>query len=229
MVLRYKQADAFCVAAQLGAQSQLRRAAAACSSRGGSLGSLELIEDRVETLVLPEGGAVYVPSSRVPPTELPLGETIEHNGLRVTAVAAAHNGWRYGLDNAWLRTSFSGYVVEYRGTSVYFAGDTAFLPDSYRDIRRRFPKLDLALLPIAPIEPRDFMHRHHTDPAEALSAFELLGARAMLPIHFDTFINSFDEFGFAPTELERERVRRGLGADRVTLLRQGERHVYAWR
>ena len=194
-----------------------------------SLSSLDLIEHHIKTLVLPEGGAVYVPSSRVLPTELPLGESFEQDGLRVTATAAAHNGWRYGFDGAWMSTSFGGYVIEYRGTSVYFAGDTAFDREAFSAVARRFPHLDLALLPIAPIEPRDFMHRHHTDPAEALAAFELLGARHLLPIHFDTFINSFDEYGSAPRVLRRQMQLRGLGPERVTVLRQGERHVYAWR
>jgi N-acyl-phosphatidylethanolamine-hydrolysing phospholipase D len=194
-----------------------------------SLGSLDLIEDRIRTLVLPEGGAVYVPHSRVLPVELPQGVSFEQDGLRVTAVPAAHNGMRYGLDREWLTTSYTGYVIEYRGTRVYFAGDTAFRAEDFRDIGGRFGELDLALLPIAPIEPRDFMHRHHTDPDEALTAFQLLRAKWLLPIHFDTFVNSFDEFGAAPRALREAMGRRGIGPDRVTLLRHGEQRVYAWR
>jgi N-acyl-phosphatidylethanolamine-hydrolysing phospholipase D len=194
-----------------------------------SLGSLDLIEDRIRTLVLPEGGAVYVPASRILPTELPWGQSFEQDGLRVTAVPVAHNGWRYGLDRAWMTTSYTGYVIEYRDTRVYFAGDTAFQADAFRGIREQFAEIDLALLPIAPIEPRDFMHHHHTDPAQALAAFELLGARWLLPIHFDTFVNSFDEFGVAPRVLREEMQRRGVDPQRVTVLQHGERRVYAWR
>ena len=194
-----------------------------------SLGSLDLIEPRIRTLVLPEGGAVYVPHSRVLPIELPCGESFAQDGLQVTAVPANHGGWRYALDRAWLDTSATGYVVQYRGTSVYFAGDTAAQESASQAIGERFPGLDLALLPIAPIEPRDYMHRYHIDPAEALAAFELVGARFMVPIHFDTFVNSFDELGDAPRRLRQQMHDQRIASDRVVVLRHGERRVLAWR
>lgn len=81
-------------------------------------------------------------------------------------------------------------------------------------------------MPIAPIEPRDFMSRSHTDPREALRALDDLGADHMMPIHFDTFINSFDDFGVAPQVLQAEAHRRGYAEDRVVILRHGERRVF---
>jgi L-ascorbate metabolism protein UlaG (beta-lactamase superfamily) len=193
-----------------------------------SLGSLDLIEGRTRELVLPKGGSVYVPRGKVLPTELASWQSIERDGLRITAVPVAHNGWRYAADSPWMTTSYTGYVIEYHGLRVYFAGDTASAPQAFQQTRRRFGHLHLALLPIAPIEPRDFMCRSHLDPAEALAAFELLGADHFMPIHFDTFINSFDEFGAAPMQLARLVEQRGMGRE-VVRLRHGQRHVFISR
>jgi L-ascorbate metabolism protein UlaG (beta-lactamase superfamily) len=134
-----------------------------------------------------------------------------------------HNGFRYGLDVEWMTTSYTGYVFEYAGKSVYFGGDTA-TTRGFRAAAERFPSLDLAILPIAPIHPREFMCRAHIDPQEAVQAFRDLGARYLVPMHFDTFMNSFDELGEAPRELTRAARASGV-ADRVVLLQIGEQRV----
>jgi len=193
-----------------------------------SLGSLDLIEDKVRRIYLPEGAAVYVPSSRVPTIELPPWQAHEVGGLRVTAAPVRHVGFRYAGDRAWMTKSFTGYVIEYRGLTVYFGGDTAYTP-SFAAAGRRFPGIDLAILPIAPIHPRSYMCRTHTDPHEALVAFRDLGAEYMLPIHFDTFINSLDEYGEAPRALRALLPAQGLDERRVAVLAHGEQRIFMRR
>lgn len=193
-----------------------------------SLGSLEQIDKKTRVIYLPEGAAVYVPGSRAPTIELPSHQSYEIDGLRVTAVPVEHNGWRYSGDREWMTKSYTGYVIEYRGMSVYFGGDTAYTP-AFRETRARFPHLDLAILPIAPLHPRDFMCRTHLGPAQALDAFQDLGARVMLPMHFDTFVNSLDEVGEAPRSLRGLMPSYGLDERRVTILQQGEQRTFIAR
>jgi L-ascorbate metabolism protein UlaG (beta-lactamase superfamily) len=193
-----------------------------------SLGTLDLIEDRVARVYLPEGGAVYLPGSAVPTIELSSWRSHEVDGLRVTAVPVRHVGFRYSGDRAWMTHSFTGYVVEYHGLRVYFGGDTAYTR-AFRDTADRFAGIDLAILPIAPIHPRSFMCRTHTDPGEALMAFDDLGARYMLPVHFDTFVNSLDEYGEAPRVLRALLPERGLDETRVALLSHGQQRVFVKR
>ena len=69
----------------------------------------------------------------------------------LTAVPVNHVGGRYGIDTKWMLKSFTGYVVEYHGLSVFFAGDTAYDARDFKRTGRTLPKLDVALLPIAPI------------------------------------------------------------------------------
>jgi len=171
---------------------------------------------------------VYVPRSAVPVVELPSWQSHEVDGLRVTAVPVKHNGWRYSGDRAWMTRSYTGYVIEYRGVSAYFGGDTAYTR-AFRDTRARFDRLDLAILPIAPIHPRSFMCRSHTDPEEALRAFEDLGARYFLAVHYDTFVNSLDEYGEAPRALRQLLPRYGLDEERVAVLDHGGQRVFLRR
>jgi L-ascorbate metabolism protein UlaG (beta-lactamase superfamily) len=188
-----------------------------------SLGSLERIEAKVRDLVVPQRGLLYVPGFSFRTWELATWESWERDGLRVTAVPVRHNGFRYGLDGEWMTTSYTGYVVEYAGRTVYFGGDTA-MTQGFRAAAERFPLIDLAILPIAPIHPREFMCRAHIDPGEAVQAFLELRARRLLPMHYDTFINSFDELGEAPRELERAATASGV-RDRLVLLNVGEQRV----
>lgn len=192
-----------------------------------SFGSLEQIEDKVRALLLPVTGTAYLPDSfSFPSWELHTWQAWEKEGLRITAVPVDHVGFRYGLDDAWMTQSFTGYVVEYHGMKVYFGGDSAYDQKLFVETAQRFPKLDLALLPIAPIEPRDFMRRTHMDPREALQAFVDLQATHMVPIHYDTFVNSTDKPGDALRALDEAARTVNIGPRKVTPLAIGARHVF---
>jgi len=193
-----------------------------------SLGTLEMLEPKIKTAIVPAPGLVYVPDFSFDAVQLCTWQSWEQGGLRITAVPVQHSGFRYGADRAWMDTSYTGYVVEYHGISVYFGGDTGYNQENFTSTRRRFPSLDLALLPIAPIHPREHMKSRHIDPPEALQTFRDLGAKTMIPIHFDTFINSTDAPGEAVGELRRLVAEQGI-TTRVKILAHGEQHVVVKR
>ena len=70
------------------------------------------------------------------------------------------------------------------------------------------------------------MHKMHTDPGEALTAFEILGARWMVPVHYDTFVNSLDEAGEPKRRLEQAMKERGVEDGRVAVMEIGEQRVF---
>jgi N-acyl-phosphatidylethanolamine-hydrolysing phospholipase D len=190
-----------------------------------SYSSLDMLP-RKTMLIIPPGGAEYTPEFGFTSTrEAVTWETIEIDGLNVTPVPVRHFGGRYGFDVLWgPPRPWTGYVIEYKGTTVFFSGDTGYDPEFFKEIGRRF-HIDVALLPIAPVEPRDFMKRVHTDPAEALQAFEDLGAAIMIPIHHDTFFQGLEpEVSYAKKLLQGLIETRGL-QDRVKLLSVGEQLV----
>lgn len=191
-----------------------------------SLGSLSKIESKTRTLLMPRGGATYLTDFGFPVLELAKWQAWEKDGLRITAVPVDHVGWRYGIDQEWMTESFTGYVFEYHGLTVYFGGDTAYDQANFVQASQRFPGIDLALLPIAPIEPHDFMRRVHMDPPEALQAFFDLGARRMVPIHYDTFVNSTDHPGDALRGLAEAQKKYALGAREIVPVEIGPRKVF---
>lgn len=192
-----------------------------------SLGSLDMIEKRIRTLILPKGGTAYLTDFAFPTYELRTWQAWEKDGLRVTAVPVAHVGYRYGIDNGWMTESFTGYVIEYHGIKVYFGGDTAYDQKLFLETGERFPGIELALMPIGPIEPHDFMREYHMDPAEAFQAFIDLDATTMVPVHYDTFINSTDDPGDALRLLKtaRDKTRLPKGRD-VAPIGIGEQRVF---
>lgn len=189
-----------------------------------SLDSLDLIEDKVDRLFLPKGGLAYMPDYRFETQELGWWQSEKLGGLELTAVKVQHNGMRYAVDAGWMKTSYTGWVIEYHGMTVYFGGDTAFNREDFEKAAARFPHIDLALLPIGPIEPRSIMESMHEDPEEAVQAFEILHAKYMIPIHYDTFVNSVDQVGDAPRALDRAVAERGLQS-RVFRLEIGQQKV----
>ncbi len=193
-----------------------------------SLGSLEMIEKKVGVLVVPEEGTVAVPRFSFDTLELPTWRTMDVGGLHITAVPVRHTGFRGLVDRGWLTKGFTGYVLEYHGLTVYFGGDSAYAKQQFLETRARFPHIDLALLAIAPKNPRSLMEDKHMDPEEALEAFGDLGAKWMVPIHHSTFLQSVDGPTAEPEELARLSHERGLD-ERVRILRVGEQRVFSSR
>lgn len=191
-----------------------------------SLGSLGMIEPKVRMLLMPPTGVQYLTDFSFPVLELRTWQAWEKDGLRVTAVPVDHVGFRYGVDDAWMKEGFTGYVIEYHGLKVYFGGDTAYDQKLFVEAGERFPNIDLALLPIGPMGPRDIMRRFHLDPAEALQAFFDLGAKRMVPVHYDTFVNSTDDVGDALRELAAAQKKWSLGTREVVPVAVGERRVF---
>lgn len=190
-----------------------------------SYGSLDLVEQKAKQLLVPEGGLVYIPNYDFETDELKTWERWQSGELRVTAVPVVHNGWRYGLDDEWMKKSYTGYVVEYDAMTVYFGGDTAYDSVLFKETRKRFPHIDLALLPVAPINPRAYSKARHTDPPEAVQIFRDLGARRMIPIHFDTYPESVDSLGEAAANLRALMAEQHLTDEQVLIMRIGEQAV----
>jgi N-acyl-phosphatidylethanolamine-hydrolysing phospholipase D len=190
-----------------------------------SYGSLDLLSKKAR-LFVPAGGIEYVPEfgfSRTCP--LTPWQSIEADGLRITAVPVQHFGGRYGFDARMNDApTWTGYVIEYKKITVFFAGDTGYNPELFKEIGRRF-RIDVALIPIAPVEPRDYMGRIHADPTEALRIFEDVGAKIMIPIHHDTFFQGLEpELSYAKSILQKLVAERGLQS-RVKILEVGEQII----
>jgi L-ascorbate metabolism protein UlaG (beta-lactamase superfamily) len=109
--------------------------------------------------------------------------------VRITAVPASHGDGRYLIDR-WHTQSHTGWVIEVGDRTVYFAGDTGYLPAQARELGRRF-RIDVGLIPVGPAGRAGWLERLradvHATPDAALDLFHDTGAQWMVPIHFGTF------------------------------------------
>ena len=175
------------------------------------------IDHRADVLY-PAGGETYMGSVEQRTRALKPWETVQRAGLRITAVPVHHTGGRYFVDAIWNHAS-TGYVIEGGGRTVFFAGDTGYDPRAFKEIGRRFPGIDLALVPIAPARGGN---RNHASPQEALQIFADVGARYMIPIHFEAYHSTAVPLDEPRKLLGAEVDRLGLEG-RVFALRTGER------
>lgn len=104
------------------------------------------------------------------------------SGFTITATPARHWGARLFHDT---HRGFGGYVIHAKGSPViYHSGDTAYF-GGFAEIGRRLHP-EIAMLPIGAYYP-DSYRSVHTSPEDALQAFRDLGARVMIPMHYNTF------------------------------------------
>ncbi|GAA2589695.1 MBL fold metallo-hydrolase [Streptomyces tubercidicus] len=108
--------------------------------------------------------------------------------VRFEFVPAHHWSKRTLTDTC--RTLWGGWLLTAPdGRRIHFAGDTGY-GHWFEEIGRRHPGIDLALLPIGAYDPRWMLRPVHTDPEEAVKACQDLGARALAPMHWSTFLLS---------------------------------------
>jgi N-acyl-phosphatidylethanolamine-hydrolysing phospholipase D len=128
-----------------------------------NLASLQMLEKKSHGayLVFPEGLENYLPALNYYYVRMKndngytaeydyIGEEKTIDSVKITTVYAHHWGGRYGLDGyVWGDRSYTGYIIEYHGMTVYFAGDTGYDPVNFKCIGLLY-KIDLALIPIGP-------------------------------------------------------------------------------
>jgi L-ascorbate metabolism protein UlaG (beta-lactamase superfamily) len=131
------------------------------------------------TIVAPPGGADFLSDRGFTDVkEAALGVPLPMApGLKVLPVPAVHDGSR---SLRGTRATAVGYLIEWFGRRIYFAGDT----DVYPEMAELAP-LDLALLPVWGWGPN--LGPGHMDPVRAAEAVGLLRPSIAVPIHWGTY------------------------------------------
>jgi L-ascorbate metabolism protein UlaG (beta-lactamase superfamily) len=151
--------------------------------------------------------------------ELGYWETYKHTGTHVTLTPCHHWGARVLHDT---HRGFGGFILERNGRTVYHCGDTAYFP-GFREIGKRF-NIDVALLPIGAYDPpsgRDV----HMNPEQAVVAFQELGAKVLVPMHYGTF-----RLGYEPLDEPLKRLRASAKKhgvlDKLAVMTEGKPVVF---
>ena len=145
-----------------------------------------------------------------------------YNNLRLVFLPAHH--WSKRLGQGGNRSLWGAWLVESRQQRVFFGGDSAYFI-GYQEIGRKFPGIDLALLPCGAFAPRWFMHLSHLNVEEMFMAFADLRAKTLVPIHWGA-IALGHEPADEPARLIQKRIRRDpCLQDKVRCLPTGGRLI----
>lgn len=149
--------------------------------------------DKGSILALPEETVWLVPlgladwfiaQGRKNVVELDWWQTHQIGDWSATCVPAQH--WSRRLWQGTNTTLWCGWMLTSPRHRYFFAGDTGYF-EGFKEIAKRFPNIDLAMLPIGSFAPREFLAYQHMDPADALKSLDDLKAKRMLPIHWGAF------------------------------------------
>ncbi|WP_206668697.1 MBL fold metallo-hydrolase [Lacisediminimonas profundi] len=144
--------------------------------------------------------------------------------LRITSMPAR----RGPLLLAWALPEAMGSMLDFITAEgniayrIYITGDT-LLHDAIKDIPRRYPDIDLALLHLGGMKATG-MGRVTMDAEQGVRMMQIVAPRHAVPIHFD----DYDVFRSPIGDFERQAQAAGLRA-RLSFLRQGERYEFAGR
>jgi L-ascorbate metabolism protein UlaG (beta-lactamase superfamily) len=146
-------------------------------------------------------------------------ERLVFGEIEFVCFPARHAGNRYGYDGC--QRLWCSWLIRQGEVSVYFAGDTAIGPQ-FREVREYVGRpIDLALLPIGPQEPSDWMRLRHMGPKDAFDMAVVLEARAVCPIHYGAF-----PFGPKPEFDDATKVRQVWEGDSLHVIGVGGRVVW---
>lgn len=143
--------------------------------------------------------------------ELDWGDRVklDDRDVVVEAIEVKHFGWRFPWEPCRGRNeeggrSFNAFMIEAedpngRLRSIVFAGDTAYTP-SFKQLGDRLRsedrEVDVAIMPIGAYEP---WIGAHCNPEQAWQMTEDMNARYIVPVHWNTFIQSAEP-RFEPIE-----------------------------
>ena len=141
------------------------------------------------------------------------------NGITLVCLPMQHWSRRFGQGTR--ESLWASYLLITPKVSIYLGGDTGYFI-GYKEIAKRYPNIDYALLPTTAFHPRWFMHDIHMNVDEAIEAFTDLNARHMIPQQWGTFHLGDEPPGYSVLELRRKIAERRLDASRFIVMDIGE-------
>ncbi|MBP2145826.1 L-ascorbate metabolism protein UlaG (beta-lactamase superfamily) [Methanofollis sp. W23] len=121
--------------------------------------------------------AKYLDARGVPTEGMNIGGTVEVDGVSFTMTPALHSSWLEEAGEGYYGGVAAGFVVRMDGVTVYHAGDTGLFSDM--KLVRELYRPEVALLPVG--------GRYTMGPREAMMAAEFVGAKTVIPMHYNTW------------------------------------------
>ena len=118
-------------------------------------------------------------------------------------------------------TLWGGFVIKGSSGTIYHSGDTAYF-DGFKEIGCKYGPIDAALLPIGAYDPEWFMTKQHMNPEQATQAFEDLGAKTFVAMHWGTFKLTDEPLDEPPVRLISSWKSKGFSPERCKIPAVGE-------
>jgi L-ascorbate metabolism protein UlaG (beta-lactamase superfamily) len=150
--------------------------------------------------------ARYLKAKGLPVESMNIGGTIRVDGISFTMTAALHSSFIEEAGLGFSAGAAAGFVIGMDGVNVYHAGDTALFSDMKLIGELYHP--EIALLPIG--------GRYTMGIAEAMVAANFIGAKTVIPIHY----NTWDKITADPLQFKKA-IERTTDI-KVQLLKPGE-------
>ncbi len=150
--------------------------------------------------------AKYLKSKGLPVEGMNIGGTITIDDVSFTMTPALHSSWIGEAGSGCCGGTAAGFVISMDGIKVYHAGDTGLFSDMKLIGDLYHP--DIALLPIG--------GRYTMGTAEAMMAAQFIGAKLVIPVHY----NTWDKIAADPHPFKRAMEK--TTDIRVTVLQPGE-------
>jgi L-ascorbate metabolism protein UlaG (beta-lactamase superfamily) len=150
--------------------------------------------------------AKYLKSRGLPVEGMNIGGTITIDSVSFTMTPALHSSWIEEAGAGHCGGTAAGFVISMDGMKVYHAGDTGLFSDMKLIGDLYHP--DVALLPIG--------GRYTMGTSEAMMAAQFIGAKMVIPIHY----NTWDKIAADPQSFKRSLEK--TTDIRVAVLKPGE-------
>jgi N-acyl-phosphatidylethanolamine-hydrolysing phospholipase D len=152
--------------------------------------------------------------------ELTWGETTRLEALGITAVPAIHFSGRGLFDKN--QTLWAGFILSGRTGKLYFAGDTGYHEQIFKQIKEVFGPVDVALVPIGAYEPDNLMRDIHVTPEEAVAIGRDLGAETLVAMHWGTIVLATEPPFEAPARFHAAGRLAGYADDALWAMQIGQ-------
>jgi L-ascorbate metabolism protein UlaG (beta-lactamase superfamily) len=153
--------------------------------------------------------------------ELPWWSKIALQAITIYAVPAKHWSKRWLFRNEG-EIGWGGYIIESPAGMIYFAGDTGYHSEYFKEIGKRFAKIDIGLIPIGAYFPREVFGNYHIDPREALEVHKEVGAKQSIGMHWGVFRLTQEPLAEPPMLLAKERETLRISPREFLIMKIGE-------
>lgn len=141
--------------------------------------------------------------------------------IHIQSVPAQHFSGRGIFDRD--ETLWCGYVMKTSSDNIYFAGDTGYNENTFKEIGTRSGPFKVALIPIGAYKPNWFMSPIHTSPEEAVKIHLDVNAETSIAIHYGTFPLADDGQHDPVEDLLKAKTRYKIPDKNFITLPEGKR------